>query len=163
MLLPGTFLGVWNLLTISSHRAAGTASAGWIQAHGHAQIFGWIGTFILGIGYYSIPKLRRAKPFGQWQPWTCWVLWTCGVTLRWLTGVYDWHWRSMLPLSASLEIAAFLIFVMAISGHRPETSSQPKLDDWILVVIAGCVGWLATLTINLLAALYLALRGDSPV
>src|SRR5213595_958168 len=49
MLLPGTFLGVWNLLTISSHRAAGTASAGWIQAHGHAQIFGWIGTFDSGI------------------------------------------------------------------------------------------------------------------
>src|SRR5262249_894443 len=59
MLLPGTFLGAWNLVTISSHRAAGTASAAWIQAHGHAQIFGWIGTFILGIGYYSIPKLRR--------------------------------------------------------------------------------------------------------
>src|SRR5215470_11612737 len=62
MLLPGTFLGVWNLITISSRRAAGTASAAWIQAHGHAQIFGWIGTFILGIGYYSIPKLRKAKP-----------------------------------------------------------------------------------------------------
>jgi hypothetical protein len=47
MLLPGTFLGVWNLLSISSHRAAGSVSATWIQAHGHAQIFGWIGTFIL--------------------------------------------------------------------------------------------------------------------
>src|SRR5579864_2990089 len=66
MLLPGTFLGVFNLLTISSRRAAGTVSAGWIQAHGHAQIFGWIGTFILGIGYYSIPKLRRIKSFALW-------------------------------------------------------------------------------------------------
>jgi len=47
MLLPGTFLGVWNLLAISSHRAADSVSAAWIQAHGHAQIFGWIGTFIL--------------------------------------------------------------------------------------------------------------------
>ena len=59
MLLPGTFLGVWNLLAISSHRAANSVSPAWIQAHGHAQIFGWIGTFILGIGFYSIPKLRR--------------------------------------------------------------------------------------------------------
>src|SRR6266700_6260146 len=100
MLLPGTFLGVWNLLTISSHRAAGTASAGWIQAHGHAQIFGWIGTFILGIGYYSIPKLPRLKPFALWAPWTSWAMWTSGVSLRWLTGVYEWHWRTLLPLSA---------------------------------------------------------------
>ncbi len=41
MLLPGTFLGVWNLLAISSHRATNSVSPGWVQAHGHAQIFGW--------------------------------------------------------------------------------------------------------------------------
>ena len=63
MLLPGTFLGVWNLMAISSRRSAESVSAAWIQAHGHAQIFGWIGTFILGIGFYSIPKLRRMKSF----------------------------------------------------------------------------------------------------
>ena len=118
MLLPGTFLGVWNLLTISSHRAAGTASAGWIQAHGHAQIFGWIGTFILGIGYYSIPKLRRVKPFALWAPWASWTMWTAGVNLRWISGVYEWHWRTLLPLSAVLEVGAFLIFFFAVSGHR---------------------------------------------
>jgi uncharacterized protein involved in response to NO len=163
MLLPGTFLGVWNLLTISSHRAAGTVSAGWIQAHGHAQIFGWIGTFILGIGYYSIPKLRRMKPFALWAPWTSWTLWTLGVTLRWLTGVYEWQWRILLPLSATLEVAAFLIFFLTISGHRPEEKTKSKLDDWILVVIAGSIGWLTVLIINLLAALFLAWRGVSPV
>src|SRR5208282_5120500 len=64
MLLPGTFLGVWNLLAISSSRAANSVLPTWIQAHGHAQIFGWIGTFILGIGFYSIPKLRRILPLG---------------------------------------------------------------------------------------------------
>jgi uncharacterized protein involved in response to NO len=59
----GTFLGVWNLLAISSHRSIETVSPAWIQAHGHAQVFGWIGSFILGIGFYSIPKLRRLEPF----------------------------------------------------------------------------------------------------
>ena len=63
MLLPGTFLGVWNLLQISGRESAGSISPAWIQAHGHAQVFGWIGSFILGIGFYSIPKLRGAtKP-----------------------------------------------------------------------------------------------------
>lgn len=64
MLLPGTFLGVWNLIAISSHRSFETISPAWIQAHGHAQVFGWIGSFILGIGYYSIPKLRRIDLHG---------------------------------------------------------------------------------------------------
>ena len=69
----------------------------WIQAHGHAQIFGWIGTFILGIGFYSIPKLRRMNPFELSAVWVCWAIWTSGVTLRWLTGVYQWQWRVLLP------------------------------------------------------------------
>lgn len=49
MLLRGAFLGVWNLLAISSRHASNSISTGWVQAHGHAQIFGWIGTFALRI------------------------------------------------------------------------------------------------------------------
>src|ERR1051325_1883553 len=89
MLLPGTFLGVWNLISISGGHA-GSISAAWIQAHGHAQIFGWIGTFILGIGFYSIPKMTLTS--GRVQPssrgWTAWGLWTSGVILRWACGFY---------------------------------------------------------------------------
>src|SRR5215472_6672740 len=115
MLFPGTFLGVWNLLAISSHRAPGSVSAAWVQAHGHAQIFGWIGTFILGIGFYSIPKLRRLDWFALRAAWASWALWTAGVSLRWLTGVYQWQWRTLLPASAALELIAFLIFFRSVS------------------------------------------------
>jgi len=162
MLLPGTFLGVWNLLAISSRHAANSVSAGWVQAHGHAQIFGWIGTFILGIGFYSIPKLRRMTPFALWAAWACWALWTLGVSLRWLTGVYQWQWRVVLPLSAALEVLAFVIFFRSVSGHRPRDSGKQKLEDWVIVVIVAAVGLLVTLLVNLGATLFLAYRGISP-
>jgi hypothetical protein len=168
MLLPGTFLGVWNLMAISSRRSAESVSAAWIQAHGHAQIFGWIGTFILGIGFYSIPKLRRMKSFALSAVWSSWVFWTSGVTLRWLTGVYPWHWRVLLPISAALELAAFVIFFRTVSGHRPQGEGKgkdkenDKLDEWVWVVIAGSVGLLLTLLINFGASLFLAFRGASP-
>ena len=162
MLLPGTFLGVWNLLAISSHRTANSVSAGWIQAHGHAQIFGWIGTFILGIGFYSIPKLRRMNPFALGAAWVCWALWTSGITLRWLTGVYQWQWRVLLPLSAACELAAFLIFFWSVSGHRPQDAGKQALEKWVLVVITASVGLLATLLVNFGAALFLAVRGAAP-
>ena len=161
MLLPGTFLGVWNLLAISSHRAAEYVSAAWVQAHGHAQIFGWIGTFILGVGFYSIPKMRHAN-FGLWVEFATWSLWTAGVALRWLANVYLWHWRILLPLSAVLELAAFLIFFRTVSGHRPQDSSNGKLDEWIFVVIAGTAGLLLALALNLGTAVRLALNGASP-
>jgi len=87
MLLPGTFLGVWNLLSISKLQAAEAISPGWIQAHGYAQIFGWAGTFLLGIGFYSIPKLRKMKPFSLCRAWVCWVAWTVGLQLRWSVAI----------------------------------------------------------------------------
>ena len=34
MLLPGTFLGVWNLISISSRHRLDVLSPAWLQAHG---------------------------------------------------------------------------------------------------------------------------------
>jgi uncharacterized protein involved in response to NO len=164
MLLPGTFLGVWNLLSISGKQASSSVSAAWIQAHGQAQVFGWIGTFILGIGFYSIPKMRRAEPFAMWESWACWAMWTGGVLLRWTATVYDWQWRWMLPISAGLQLLAFAIFFKTVSAHRPaqKGETQPKLDRWIFVVIAGTVGLLATLIANFAGSLYASIYGAAP-
>jgi hypothetical protein len=42
--LPGTLLGVWNLISIAEHQASDAAREAWIQAHGQALLFGWVGT-----------------------------------------------------------------------------------------------------------------------
>jgi hypothetical protein len=162
MLLPGTFLGVWNLLAISSYRAADSVPPAWIQAHGHAQIFGWIGTFILGIGFYSIPKLRRLNAVALSAVWSSWFFWTCGAALRWLTTVYQWHWRALLPVSAVFEVAAFAIFLRCVSGHRPQDAGKGRLEEWVFVVIAGSVGFLTTLLVNFGVSISLSLYATSP-
>lgn len=162
MLLPGTFLGVWNLLTISSHRAANSVSPAWIQAHGHAQIFGWIGSFILGIGFYSIPKLRRMGSFALAPVWFAWGLWTSGVALRWLGSVYPWHWHFLVPLSSVCELVAFLVFFRIVSGHKADNSGKARLDEWVFVVIAGSLGLLLTLLVNVGIAFYLSFQSTSP-
>ncbi len=51
MALPGTLLGFSNLMAISTNHGLGTLPAAWMEGHGHAQMFGWIGSFILGIGF----------------------------------------------------------------------------------------------------------------
>ncbi len=163
MLLPGTFLGVWNLVFISGRRAAESISPAWIQAHGHAQVLGWIGTFILGIGYYSIPKLRGGmKPYPIWSAWLAGIMWMSSVLLRWLANVYLWHWRVLLPVSATFELAAFLMFFRSVSQHKPQDKGKPKLDTWIFMVIAGAIGLLVTLLLNFGATLWLAVHGSSP-
>lgn len=85
--------------------AGGVADAGWIQAHGHAQIFGWLGTFILGIGFYTIPRLRLSR-FCFAAAWTTYALWTAGVAMRWAVGTWPWQWRVLFPLAGVAMVVA---------------------------------------------------------
>jgi hypothetical protein len=160
MLLPGTFLGVWNLISISGHHGA-TISAAWIQAHGHAQIFGWIGTFIMGIGFYSIPKMAGRSSYSGARGWIAWALWIAGVLLRWVAGVYQWQWRMALPLSAALELAAFIIFFMAVRQHRPADPTK-GLPVWFLSVLVGTAGFGAGLLMNLAGSIYISTQASAP-
>src|SRR6185437_9832720 len=140
MLLPGTFLGVWNLLQISGNESAGSVSPAWLQAHGHAQVFGWIGSFILGIGFHSIPKRRGAMKPPITAAWVCWFAWTTGIAMRWTGNIHPWHWRVLLPLSSLLELAAFLIFARAVSRHRPEDAAgidRIRGSGLLLVQVSG--------------------------
>jgi hypothetical protein len=162
MLLPGTFLGVWNLLSISKLQAAEAISPGWIQAHGHAQIFGWVGTFILGIGFYSIPKLRKMKPFSLWRGWVCWAIWTAGVLLRWLVTVWPWHWRILLPGASVLELAAFVLFFVTIGpAHSTTDGPRKPWEVWIYAVIAATSGLMLSLVLQLLESFRLARSGTT--
>ncbi|MDE3168001.1 MAG: NnrS family protein [Acidobacteriota bacterium] len=165
LLLPGTFLGVWNLIAISGQRTAARLDPAWIQAHGHAQLFGWIGTFIIGIGFYSLGKMGLSAPFAARRAWTGWALWTGGVGLRWATNLWQWRWRAMLPASAALELAAFLVFFFTVRRHRPAgPSPEPGAARpvWMTLVMAGSIGFFAALGANLAASIYSAAYGASP-
>jgi len=162
MVFPGTFLGVWNLLQISGRESVASISPAWLQAHGHAQVFGWVGSFILGIGFYSIPKMRGGRKSSFGTAWMCWGMWTTGAALRWAANVYLWEWRILLPLSALLELAAFLIFFRAVSQHRPESSGEERLGPWVWVVISASLGLLLVLVANLAGCLYVSYRGATP-
>ncbi len=171
LLLPGTFLGVWNLVSISGRHSLAGLSPSWLQAHGHAQIFGWIGTFIIGIGYYSLAKMGRLMPFAVSRGWASWALWTAGVALRWGANVSEWNWRVLLPASAALQLLGFLIFFATVSGHqsRPapaadRAASTPRtgIETWMKLVIASTAGLLLALAMNQVVTVHAALAGAHP-
>ena len=171
LLLPGTFLGVWNLVSISDRHSLAGLSLSWLQAHGHAQIFGWIGTFIIGIGYYSLTKMGRLMPFAVSRGWASWALWTAGVALRWVANITEWNWRVLLPASAVLQLVGFLIFFATVSGHQSRSApgadiaafpSRTKIETWMKLVIASTVGFLLALLMNQFETIHLAMTGAHP-
>lgn len=161
MLLPGTFLGVWNLIGISRQHALASLSPAWLQAHGQAQIFGWIGSFILGIGFYSLTKMQSTLSFPVRAAWTAWGLWTLGASLRWTGGVTAWQWRILLPLSGALQLIACLLFYRSVRHHRPPDPAH-HLEPWMVIVIAATIVFLVALALNCAALTYLAINGTSP-
>ncbi len=164
MLLPGTFLGVWNLISISAQHRSATVSPAWIQAHGQAQILGWVGTFIIGIGFYSLPKMTGKGTQNQILGWTTLLLWTSAVLMRWAGGVYLWHWQALLPISAALELAAFLIFLLStITAHRSDGQrSSTGMPTWILAMLTGTSALGIALLMNLAGSIHAAFRGAAP-
>src|SRR3982751_364452 len=101
LVAPGTLLGVWNLIGISSRRSAESISPVWIQGHGHAQLFGWVATFIIGISLYTVPKFRGAALRSLAAGWVMWALWTAAVTARWAAALFNWHGEVVWPLASA--------------------------------------------------------------
>jgi uncharacterized protein involved in response to NO len=163
MALPGTLLGFSNLLAISTHHGSAFLPAAWMQGHGHAQVFGWIGSFVLGIGFYSQPA--RGKNVHT-VPVTCFVLWVSGVAMRWLANIYSWHWQTLLVISASLELIAVLLFLSAASRHKKpaQTHGQGKrarMELWMVAVLLGTAGLTASIVFNFVECLKLAANGTN--
>lgn len=150
LLLPGTFLGVWNLVSISGRHSLAGLPPAWLQAHGHAQVFGWIGTFVIGIGYYSLSKMGGLKPVAVSRGWTSWALWSVGVTLRWVANVTELHWRVLLPVSAALELLGYLLFFATVSRHKsqPAAARRAAIETWMKLVIAATLAFLLALLFN---------------
>jgi len=58
----GATMGAMSLSRIAFSRSLEPGSILWwpshIQVHGHAQIFGWVGLFIMGVAYHVLPRLK---------------------------------------------------------------------------------------------------------
>ena len=150
MALPGTLLGFSNLMAISAHHGLGNLPAAWMEGHGHAQMFGWIGSFILGIGFYSQPAHGRSV---LRVPLSCYVLWTSGVAMRWFANIYGWHWRTLLPISAGFELLAVVLFLYAASHHKlPESNdgneTKAPMELWMISVLIGTAGLASAVIFN---------------
>jgi hypothetical protein len=161
MALPGTLLGFSNLMAISAHYGLAFLPAAWMEGHGHAQMFGWIGSFILGIGFYSQPARDRSAIRIQL---TCFVLWTSGVAMRWEANIYAWHWRSLFPISAGFELIVVLLFLAAAFRHKlPEPMegkhAKTSMELWMVSVLLGTAGLAAAVIFNFVECLNLAIHG----
>jgi hypothetical protein len=160
LVFPGTLVGVWNLLDITAARHGDAASQAWIQAHGHAQLFGWVGSFIVGISLYALPKFRgaalRSLPIG----WAIFALWTGATAMRWASVFWDWRTGILVPAAAVAQLAAVTMLLWQVSASRRRGSGR---ETWNVLIFAGLFGMWAVTAFQVPLVLSMAAKGLSIV
>ncbi len=136
LVAPGTLLGVWNLIGISRSE---TVSPVWIQAHGHAQLFGWVASFMIGISLYTVPKFRGGAIRSLSLGWAMWGVWTAAAAARWASALADWHWRIVWPAASAAELAVSLLLLWQCAAPGRNTGL------WARLVFTGLAGLVITL------------------
>lgn len=152
MLLPGTFLGVMTLLKISASETPSAVDTAWIQAHGHAQVFGWLGTFILGVGFYAIPRLRLSR-YSAVAAWSTYAIWTAGVTMR-CAGGFGAR-LALFRAGSVLEVIAVIIFFAAVFLARTQ-SVDANWRTSILMIETATIGMAIVLAMNVVESFRVA-------
>jgi len=70
----------------------------------------------------------------------------------------------LLPISAALELAAFIIFLLSVRSHRPAglRKDDERMPVWMLSVLTGSLGFGVALLLNLVIAGYVTLYDTGP-
>jgi uncharacterized protein involved in response to NO len=134
----GTAWGVSILTEAAVAHSFKAPSYAQTQAHGHAQVFGWIGLLIMGVAYYMLPKLKRVVlPRPGLAEVSFWLM-AVGIIARAVSQplAMTESWRTLNVVSGVLELAAvglFAVVMLAIRSRSPDRKSP--LDHYVGVAV----------------------------
>jgi hypothetical protein len=122
-LTAGCTWGAANLFQIGLHRDFFAVPLDWTLAHAHAQIFGFVGLFVMGFAYQAFPRFRHttlAKP--RWAEASFWLMLT-GIMIHTLAQTWASvpFLRPLGLMSGVMELIAVTIFLNVIIQTERQT------------------------------------------
>ncbi|TAK37039.1 MAG: DUF1858 domain-containing protein [Chloroflexota bacterium] len=145
-LTAGWTLGAVSLSLLAWGPGLSVNWVGLFQAHGYAQLFGWIGLFIMGVAYHVLPRLKATELYSRKLALASYWLMLVGLVLRavgqpFLAGVPG---GVVLVVGAVCLLGGASVFVYVLL-RTIARSPQPRafFESYLL---AGAVWfWLSTL------------------
>lgn len=134
-----------------------------IQSHGHAQLFGWVGLFVMGFAYYILPRVKNTDLYA-WEI-TYLSFWTmlAGTVLRTILqtqpALYQYGTGAgtslavLIPVSGALQLIGASIFCYVLIGTVRSSQLPGEIFDKFFV--AGLIWFFAATVLNLYIDLYL--------
>jgi hypothetical protein len=134
----GFGLGVVNLTRIALAGNYYAISGALKQLHGHAQIFGFAGLFIMGVAFHAVPRMKMQPLRPVRAAKACLWLMLAGIALR------AFGYRVAVVGSAILELAAVGLFVGLLG--RVALRSQQNREPYEKFIFASLF-WFAGLAV----------------
>lgn len=145
----GATWGAWLLYKIGSGGSFAAASLSQVDAHAQAQVYGWMGLFIMGFASQAFPRFWHSE---LWKPRLA-VLSLClmlvGIVVRSIGMVFESYisWLGYLaPAGAALEWIAVSVFCLEM--HQTFIKSKQPLRPYIGFVSAALFWFITSTTLD---------------
>lgn len=157
-LTGGTALGAWALGLMALRGELGGVGKGILQVHGHWQLFGWVGLFVIGVAYHILPRLTGVPLPSYRAASASFVLLVTGTILRAAQSLEPSTLRGVLLLGGALmELAGCALFAWLAARILLRRGSP--LLPYQAYLATGTAGLVAAALLNLEHARHLAVRG----
>jgi len=136
----GAVWGAYLLLRIAVSGSFTAAGLHEVNAHGHAQIFGWVGLFVMGFAYQAFPRFKHTTLSHPKLALASLVLMLAGIlgrsVLEPLADALAWAGPAAVAAS-TLEIAAIVLFVGILAATwRASGKRLAFYDSYIVCSLA---------------------------
>lgn len=141
VLTLGAVWGAYLLVRIAVAGKFAAVGVHEVNAHGHAQIFGWVGLFVMGFAYQAFPRFKHTTLHYPGLAWLSFALMFGGVLTRSaLEPLADgWDTAARLAVAASTaEVVAIGLFVWVIAATWSGAGKPLAFPD---VYIAAALFW----------------------
>ena len=141
VLTLGAAWGAWLLLQIALSGEFAAVGLHEVNAHGHAQIFGWVGLFVMGFAYQAFPRFKQARLALPRVAYATLGMMLGGLVVRSiahpLAATHSWLWWPAVAASA-LEVAAVVLFAVVIATTWRQSGKPLAFYDYFII---SAIGW----------------------
>jgi hypothetical protein len=162
VLTLGAAWGAYLLLRIARDGSFTAAGLHEVNAHGHAQIFGWVGLFVMGFAYQALPRFRHTDlAYPHLALASLWLMLTGLVAHSLLHPLAGGNVGLVaVALAASgLEVAAVLIFAGVLVATWRRAGKPLAVYEWY---VASAVAWFVAQAVYESAYLTATLLASGP-
>lgn len=149
----GCMWGAINLLLIGLDENFHGIDYSWVLAHGHAMVFGFVGLFIMGFSYRSLPYFKKTTLWNPRLALSTLPLMITGILLQAFAHVIAPRqpYLSLGIFAGFLQIVAVSIFIVVIWQTLHNATSRGKRDGfafsalmWFLIaaILNPIIFWL---------------------